>query len=73
MFLLSRFCGRVIVANKKVRKKKVVNVYSHRHYPSDELLFKQFTEKTGIEVNIIKAKADELLQKIEMEGEKLSC
>lgn len=50
-------------------KEEVVNVYSHRHYPSDEVLFKKFTEKTGIKVNLIKAKADELLQKIEMEGE----
>lgn len=51
------------------KKEEVVNVYSHRHYPSDEVLFKKFTENTGIKVNVIKAKADELLQKIEMEGE----
>lgn len=50
-------------------KKQVVNVYSHRHYPSDVELFKKFTAKTGIEVNVIKANADELLQKIETEGE----
>ncbi len=45
-----------------------VNVYSHRHYEVDERLFEQFTEETGIEVNVVNASADELIQKLEMEG-----
>ncbi len=45
-----------------------VNVYSHRHYPSDEQLFKQFTAKTGIRVNLIKASSDELISRLEKEG-----
>ncbi|MEO1053501.1 MAG: Fe(3+) ABC transporter substrate-binding protein [Bacteroidota bacterium] len=46
-----------------------VNIYSHRHYDSDKELFKLFTEKTGIKVNVIKASADELMNKMEVEGE----
>lgn len=46
-----------------------VNVYTHRHYESDQELFKKFEEKTGINVNIINASADELIQKMTMEGE----
>ncbi len=45
-----------------------VNVYTHRHYDSDALLFEEFTKQTGIKVNVIKANADELMQRMEMEG-----
>ncbi|MDR9457367.1 MAG: Fe(3+) ABC transporter substrate-binding protein [Salegentibacter sp.] len=47
---------------------KEVNVYTHRHYESDRQLFKQFEEETGIRVNVINASADELIQKMSMEG-----
>ncbi|WP_029033175.1 Fe(3+) ABC transporter substrate-binding protein [Salinimicrobium terrae] len=46
-----------------------VNVYTHRHYAADQELFKQFEEKTGIKVNVINANADELIQKMKIEGE----
>ena len=45
-----------------------VNVYTHRHYPADQALYRTFTEKTGIKVNVVKAKADELIKKLEIEG-----
>jgi len=45
-----------------------VNVYSHRHYPSDEELFKKFTAQTGIKINLVKASSDELIQRLEKEG-----
>jgi iron(III) transport system substrate-binding protein len=48
--------------------KSVVNVYSHRHYEVDSLLFSQFTRETGIEVNVVNADADELIQRLRMEG-----
>ena len=37
-----------------------LNVYSHRHYDSDAILFKQFTKETGIKINVVKASADQL-------------
>ncbi len=46
----------------------VVNVYSHRHYEADEQLFRQFTEETGIRVNVVTASADELITRLENEG-----
>ncbi|WMJ72185.1 Fe(3+) ABC transporter substrate-binding protein [Cytophagaceae bacterium ABcell3] len=45
-----------------------VNVYTHRHYDVDQLLFEKFTETTGIKVNVVSASADELIKKLEMEG-----
>src|SRR5690554_769674 len=49
-------------------KKQVVNVYTHRHYEPDQNIFKMFEEKTGIQVKVINASADELIQKMKMEG-----
>ncbi len=45
-----------------------LNLYTHRHYDTDKEIFKAFEEKTGITVNVIKASADELIQKMEEEG-----
>ncbi|MEX2593049.1 MAG: Fe(3+) ABC transporter substrate-binding protein [Anditalea sp.] len=47
---------------------EVVNLYTHRHYDADQQLFDRFTEQTGIEVNVVNASADELIQKLELEG-----
>ncbi len=46
-----------------------VNLYSSRHYDTDEALYEAFTDKTGIEVNLIEGKATELIEKIKNEGE----
>ncbi|HZH69418.1 MAG TPA: Fe(3+) ABC transporter substrate-binding protein [Flavobacteriaceae bacterium] len=53
---------------KKEQEAKEVTVYTHRHYESDQILFKKFEEKTGIKVNIVNSSADELIQKMTMEG-----
>ncbi len=43
-------------------------VYSHRHYPSDDALFAKFTEQTGIPVQVVKANAGELIERLKAEG-----
>ena len=48
--------------------KQEVNVYTHRHYPPDQELFAQFEKETGIQVNVVNASADELIQKMQLEG-----
>lgn len=45
-----------------------VNVYSGRHYRSDENLFKKFTDQTGIRVNLVKADTDQLINRLKLEG-----
>lgn len=47
----------------------VVDVYSHRHYPSDQELYDRFTEETGIEVNVVTGSADQLITRLATEGE----
>ncbi len=50
-------------------QEKVVNVYSSRHYDSDDEIYKEFTEATGIRVNLIEGKDDELIERIKSEGQ----
>ena len=45
-----------------------INVYSHRHYDSDAVLFKKFSQDTGVKVNVIKGSADQLIQRLISEG-----
>jgi len=45
-----------------------VNLYSSRHYDSDDALYAAFTEATGIGVNRIEADANELVQRMKAEG-----
>ena len=47
----------------------IVNVYSARHYDVDNDLFESFTEQTGIKVNVVEGKSDELIERIKTEGE----
>lgn len=46
----------------------VVNLYSSRHYDTDERLYADFTEATGIQINRIEGKADELIARMMAEG-----
>ena len=50
-------------------KSKEINIYSQRHYDSDKIQYKKFEEKTGIKVNVTKAGADELIQRMKNEGD----
>nr|WP_309101738.1 Fe(3+) ABC transporter substrate-binding protein [Fredinandcohnia onubensis] len=56
-------------SKKEVAKSQEVNVYTARHYEADDTVYKNFTEKTGIKVNVIKAEAEELIERIKREGE----
>jgi iron(III) transport system substrate-binding protein len=51
-------------------QEKVLNLYSARHYQTDEALYANFTRQTGIKINRIEAKEDELLERIRNEGAK---
>lgn len=45
-----------------------LNLYSSRHYDTDERLYSEFEESTGITINRIEGKADELIARMEAEG-----
>ncbi len=47
----------------------VVNLYTARHYDSDLALYDQFTKETGIKINRIEGKPDQLVARMKAEGE----
>lgn len=47
---------------------QVLNLYTARHYQTDEALYANFTKETGIKINRIEGKEDELLERIKNEG-----
>lgn len=50
-------------------KEQVVNLYSARNYAVDEVLYAEFTKQTGIKVNVVQGKAEELIERLKREGE----
>lgn len=46
----------------------VLNIYSARHYQTDEALYANFTKATGIRINRLDGKEDELVERIRNEG-----
>jgi iron(III) transport system substrate-binding protein len=46
-----------------------VNVYSARHYDSDRFLYDLFKQQTGIEVRVLSAGGDQLVSRLQVEGE----
>jgi iron(III) transport system substrate-binding protein len=47
---------------------KVLNLYSARHYQTDEALYADFTRQTGIRINRIEAGDEALLERLRSEG-----
>lgn len=49
-------------------QEKVLNIYSARHYQTDEALYANFTKATGIRINRLDGREDELVERIRNEG-----
>ena len=49
-------------------QEKVLNLYSSRHYQTDEALYSEFTRRTGIRINRIEAPEDALIERLRNEG-----
>ncbi|MEL7405998.1 MAG: extracellular solute-binding protein, partial [Cyanobacteria bacterium J06558_2] len=60
--------GEINSPGKEAIERSSVNIYSSRLYNTDDLIYENFTEQTGIEVNLIEGQADELIEIIQNEG-----
>jgi iron(III) transport system substrate-binding protein len=60
--LASLFAGSVSAQDQ------VLNLYSSRHYQTDEALYSNFTKTTGIKINRIEGGEDPLIERIRNEG-----
>jgi iron(III) transport system substrate-binding protein len=67
---LAALLGTTIAASTlTAAQAQELNLYSSRHYDTDERLYSDFTEATGITINRIEGNADELIARMEAEGE----
>ncbi|MEW5782710.1 MAG: Fe(3+) ABC transporter substrate-binding protein [Pseudomonadota bacterium] len=67
-FLILTLTAAVAAESTALAADKELNLYSARHYQTDEALYANFTKQTGIRINRIEAKEDELLERIKNEG-----
>ena len=61
-------CISMLGMNAAVAQEKVLNLYSARHYDTDEALYADFTKQTGIRINRIEGGEDSLIERIRNEG-----
>lgn len=57
-----------LVAAPAVGQEKVLNLYTARHYQTDEALYANFTNQTGIRINRIEGGEDALFERIKNEA-----
>jgi iron(III) transport system substrate-binding protein len=65
---LASLAAVLALALPAIAQEKVLNLYSSRHYQTDEALYDNFTRKTGIKINRIEANEDALLERLKNEG-----
>ena len=68
-YYLIAFFTLTSVLSCKINDSNEINIYSQRHYEVDRIQYENFEKLTGIKVNVIKAGADELLERLKNEGE----
>lgn len=66
--LVAALLASLISSSPALAQDPVLNLYSSRHYQTDETLYANFTKATGIRINRIDGKEDELIQRIRREG-----
>ncbi len=54
--------------DSKEENKGEVNLYTSRHYETDDALYDAFTKETGIKVNVVKGEENELIERLSREG-----
>jgi iron(III) transport system substrate-binding protein len=64
--ILSIVC--LISATSAMAQDKVLNIYSARHYPTDEVMYSDFTKATGIKINRVDADDAGILARLKAEG-----
>ena len=60
----------LLAALPALAQEKVLNLYSSRHYQTDEALYTGFTKATGIKINRIEGGEDALIERVRNEGER---
>ena len=67
------FGAGVFIARRSDAQGGTLNLYSARHYNTDEALYGNFADLTGIKINRVDAEPDPLVQRLKAEGDKSPC
>lgn len=65
---LSVACSILLACSATLAQDQTVNIYSARHYPTDEALYANFTKATGIKINRVDADDAGILARLKAEG-----
>lgn len=68
--LLATAVGMAMLVTGQAMAAGELNLYSSRHYDTDERLYTRFEEMTGIKINRIEDKADALIARMQAEGQR---
>ncbi len=66
--LVAALAAALTTAAPALAQDAVLNLYSARHYQTDEALYANFTKATGIRINRIEAGDEQLLERLRSEG-----
>jgi iron(III) transport system substrate-binding protein len=58
---------------RRAEAQATLNLYSARHYNTDEALYGNFADLSGVKINRIDAEPDPLLERLRAEGDKSPC
>ena len=61
-------CATVIATSAAPAAEQTLNIYSARHYPTDEALYANFTKATGIRINRVDSDDAGILARLKAEG-----
>ena len=65
---LALACAALAPVHSSFAQDQVINIYSARHYPGDDLLYNGFTKATGVKINRVDADDAGILQRLKAEG-----
>jgi iron(III) transport system substrate-binding protein len=68
LLVCAALAAAVLCTSPAISQEKVLNLYSSRHYNTDEALYANFTKQTGIRISRIEAPEDALLERLKNEG-----
>lgn len=66
--LFTLLAASILASTTAMATAQELNIYSSRHYDTDEALYSGFEEATGITINRIEGDADELMARMQAEG-----
>ena len=58
----------LLTAASGMAQEQILNIYSARHYPTDEVMYSDFTKTTGIKINRVDADDAGILARLKAEG-----